>query len=89
MDQETKDKVAKLPAWAQQLIKRLETANEPAANEVWMLRQKVEQLNLANRNKQNRIEAMVMFFQCAAKGENEVAKAVKSIVEDFLISDEE
>jgi hypothetical protein len=80
------EKIAKLPAWARELIRDLRTRNEPAAEEIAQLRRKVESLQRDNRRKQDRIDAMVEMFQCAAKGGSEVAVAVARIVEDFLIS---
>lgn len=50
MDAELRDKVARLPAWARNLIKRLETANEPMVEEVVKLRREAERSKeIANR----------------------------------------
>ena len=82
-------RIAKLPVWARELIHRLQTANEPAVEEIVKLRKEVEQLKKADRKKQDRIDAMVEMFQCAAKGGNEVATAVQRIVEDWIVDDSE
>ena len=34
-------------------------------------------------------DAMVEMFQCAAKGENEIAKAIERIVQDWLVTEEQ
>jgi hypothetical protein len=86
---EMDEKVARLPAWARDHIRNLATRNEPMAEECARSRAKVVHLEKQLRKRELQIEAMVEMFRCAAKGGNEVANAVKSIVEDFLVSDEE
>lgn len=82
-------KIAKLPQWARDHIKFLRTRNEPVADEIRELRNKIEHLSKKARQQQDRIDAMVAMFQCAAKGGNEVAAAVQRIVEDYLVTDGE
>ena len=84
-----KEKIAKLPVWAREHIARLQALSEPQIEEIVRLRQQVSSLQKEQRRLQDRIEAMVAMFQCAAKGGNEVAMAVQRIVEDFLTTDEE
>ena len=85
----TDPRVEKLPQWARKIIRDLENYNLPAINEIAGLRVKVDKLRSMNRKLHSRIAAMVEMFQCAAKGENEVAKAVQSIIEDWVVSDHE
>jgi len=89
MDSVLADKIAKCPVPVREYIKRLQNQADPYNAEIARLRQKVELLDRLSKKQSAQIEAMVNFFQCAAKGEHEVAKAVQRIVEDFLVSDEE
>lgn len=81
---ELEQKIARLPAWVRSHIEYLKGLPRTMQDELVAQRKRIEYLESLNRKKQDQIEAMVNFFQCAAKGEHEVAKAVKSIVEDFL-----
>lgn len=89
LDPTTHEKVDKLPVWARQLIYRLDNAPATLQDEVRQLSGKLEHLKKQYRKQSEQIEAMVAFFQCAAKGENEIAKAVENIVRDFLTPDSE
>lgn len=82
------ERIAKLPTWARELIKQLEKKPAELHQQWWQASARVQKLESDIRRKNAQIQAMIAFFQCAAKGENEVAKAVQSIVEDFLSSDE-
>jgi uncharacterized coiled-coil DUF342 family protein len=84
MSEEFAERVAKLPAWAREHVKYLETRSAPLVEEVARMRRKVDELNATVRRKNDQIDAMVEMFKCAAKGGNEVAAAVQRIVEDFL-----
>ncbi len=84
---EMEEKILRLPRWAQEHIRRLEIRSEPAMEEASRSRRKVGELETIVRRQKDRIEAMVAMFQCAAKGGNEIAQAVKSIVEDYIVSD--
>jgi hypothetical protein len=88
MNETIEQKVAKLPAWAREYIKRLEDLPRTQTEALVEQRRKTERLEKTNRVQQDRIDAMVLFFQCAAKGGNEVAAAVQRIVEDYLTYDE-
>lgn len=83
------DKISRLPTWVRELIRDLRVRAEPNIEEMVRLRRDVSLLQEQKRQLQDRIDAMVSMFQCAAKGENEIAKAVQRIVEDFLVTDEE
>jgi uncharacterized coiled-coil protein SlyX len=83
-----KEKIERLPLWVRELIHELETQAEPQAREITLLKKRIQELEKLRRKLQDRIEAMVEMFQCAAKGGNEVALAVRFIVEDFLVSNE-
>lgn len=89
MTDETKAKVAKLPAWARDLIRQLESRVGSLPDELAQLRRKITELEKANRLKQDRVDAMVEMFQCAAKGGNEVAAAVMRIAGDYLTDPDE
>lgn len=80
----TQEQIDKLPKWAQVEVRRLMDKPATLIAERVELFKKIEGLQQTNRKQADRIEAMVAMFMCAAKGENEVAKAVKSIVEEFL-----
>lgn len=81
---ELEEKIARLPAWVRDHIKYLKGLPAVQTEELARLRKRIEHLEQLDRKRKDQIEAMVNFFQCAAKGEHEVAKAVKTIVEDFL-----
>lgn len=85
MTTEMAERVAKLPTWAREHIKRLEIQGEPAAKEISLLRREVERLKAVVLQQADRINAMHEMFQCAAKGGNEVAQAVQKIVEDWIV----
>ena len=89
MTDEIRDKVARLPAWARELIEELEHRSEPALERATKAEKSVANLQERNHKLENRIEAMVEMFKCAAKGENEIAKAVMRIVEDYILCDSE
>lgn len=83
------EREAKLPQWAKELIKNLRIRNKHAEEGIMPLRKMIDNLKKQGREKQDRIDAMIAMFQCAAKGGNEVALAVKRIVEDWIVSDAE
>ena len=85
---EIQEKIARLPLWAREHIKFLQARADPQTEEIIRLRKEVDRLDKAIRRKNDQIGAMVEMFQCAAKGENEVAKAVQGIVEEYIVSDE-
>lgn len=89
MSDEMKEKVARLPAWARELINALELRPQSLVHETGQLRKEVERLRAVNRQLSDRIDAMVEMFQCAAKGGNEIAQAVQRIVEDYTVSEGE
>jgi hypothetical protein len=82
----TNEQIAKLPIWARVHISKLVDSAEPNTTELTRLRMEIERLRKQNGLLQARVDAMVEMFKCAAKGENEIAKAVQRIVEDFLDS---
>lgn len=83
------EKVKKLPLWAREFVREQQIRAEPQTEELARLRKENEKFQQIIRRQNDRIEAMVQFFQCAAKGGNEVAAAVERIVEDYIVSDEE
>ena len=85
----TNEQIAKLPAWARQHIKELEIKPQMLIGEAARSRKKIEQLEEHNQKLQARVDAMVEMFQCAAKGENEIAKAIERIVQDWLVTEEQ
>jgi FtsZ-binding cell division protein ZapB len=89
MSEEMAEKVRKLPLWAREYVRELQIRAEPNAEEITRLRRENERLKAIVRGQQDRIDAMLAMFQCAAKGGNEVAQAVQKIVEDYLTCDSE
>jgi hypothetical protein len=85
MDQDTRYKVARLPAWARTLIKHLEFRSEPAIEEAARCRSKATQLEERNRKLSDQIQAMGEMFRYAALGGSDVAKTVVRILEDYEI----
>lgn len=88
MNDELKEKMAKLPLWVREHIRQLQLRADPQIEEIVRLRKEVQKLEAVKRQQQDRIEAMVHMFQCAAKGGSELAAAVQRIVEDFLTTSE-
>lgn len=89
MSEETAAKVAKLPAWAREIIKDLQTQPERQGFELRELHRRVDDLCRQNRKLQDRNDAMHQMFECAARGGNEVAAAVKKIFEEYVVTGEE
>lgn len=88
-DLSLEERIARLPAWAREYVKEQQDRVRIANEEPLRLKVVIQRLRDLVRVQQDRIDAMVHMFQCAAKGENEVAKAVQRIVEDYIICDSE
>lgn len=86
---ELQEKIARLPAWAREHMKRLEIQAQPNIDELVRLRGKVAQLEKVNRHLEDKVSAMIEIFQCAAKGGSEIATEVKKIVDAWVINEEE
>ncbi len=82
---ELRDKIARLPTWVREHIKRLEVAAEPAIEEVVRSRRKIKDLEERCRRLSEQVEAMTEMFRSAAIGGNDGAKVVVSILEGYEI----
>lgn len=81
-----KEKIARLPAWARDYVRRLEAQAEPNNSELRRLRQLTEQAETRCKQIRERMEAMTEIFRCAAQGGSEVAKAyVEKMLEEYNI----
>ena len=87
-DTEVQARVATLPLWARTYVSFLQGEPANLRAETAILQKRINHLEIANRKKQARIDAMAEMFQCAAKGGNEIAVAVQRITDDFLVDDE-
>lgn len=85
IDQETRDKVARLPAWARDLIKWLEGLPEQLADEAARLRRENSNLQDRLRRAQEANEAMTELFQAAGRGGSDYAAAVTKVLEGYEI----
>ena len=68
IDEEMRGKIAKLPVWARDLIKRLEFFNEPMMEETVRLRKENAVLKEQSRRVKESNEAMTEIFRRAAEG---------------------
>ncbi len=80
---ELDEKIARLPAWARDEIKRLKALPSVLADEAASLRRKVTSLEERSSRQREMIEAMSEMFRSAAVGGNEGAKTVVSILEGY------
>lgn len=82
-------KIARLPGWAREHIKMLTERPASLAEETARGRKRIDYLEKLNTKLKEQNEAMLHMFECASKGENEVAKAVMKIAEEYLMCDGE
>ena len=75
MDQEVQDKIARLPAWARDLIKRLDERPARLVEETTILRKRITYLEEQLCCAKDRESAMVDIFRGAGRAGNETAKA--------------
>lgn len=75
MDQETRDKVARLPAWARELIKRLEIAPEQMTDQAVAGAKKLAHMEEQYKKLKCRCDIMHELLTCAARGGHDTAKA--------------
>jgi len=84
VNDETREKVAKLPTWARELIDRLEKQFKEANEEPTRLRRKISHLEGQIRKLQERIDGMEAILTCAARGGHETAQAyVERIMNEY------
>lgn len=84
------EKIARLPAWAREYIKRLEVQANPINSEMCRLQQKVDQMEKRCRVMSDRMAAMTDIFESAARGGNETAQAyVNRVIDEYTVPDEE
>lgn len=81
--------ISRLPEWARRYFKEQQDRFKIANEEPIRLRMEIERLQKIIRELSDRNSAMLQIFQCAAKGESEVARAVMRILEDYLTCDSE
>lgn len=80
-----REKVAKLPVWAQELIKCLETANGPLLAEAARYRKEAEFAKTRMNNYASANQALMEILQCAKKGGSDFASQVVSVLEGYEI----
>lgn len=80
-----REKIAKLPVWARDLIKRLEIANEPLLDEVVKLRRENMTLAEKTRRLKDSNEALLEILAAAGRGGNKWAETIVSILEGYEI----
>lgn len=82
---EDRERIARLPTWARDLIKRLETANEPMANECIQLRRKNSTAQERAKSLSESNEALLELLRCAGRGGSEWAATVVKTLEGYEI----
>lgn len=80
-----RDKLARLPKWVGELVKRLESLPGALADEAANLRRKLAAAEERNKRLEERMEAMTELFRCAALGGSEGAKTVVKVLEGYGI----
>ena len=85
INQETRDKIAKLPAWAREIIKRLEITSEPQLEELVRLRKENSRLSDHIKCLRERCEAMTELFNRASIGGSYYAAAIIEVLEGYEI----
>lgn len=89
MSDELHDKIARLPVWAREHIKRLQSQANPENERCRILQSRVTHLEEQLRKARDREEAMVNIFRDAARGGNETAQAfVDRVVSEWCPPDE-
>ena len=82
---ELQERIARLPAWAREHIKRLHGLPQALADEAANLRRKVTSLEERNRKLSDQVEAMTEMFRYAALGGSKAAKTIVSTLEGYEI----
>jgi len=85
LDKELRDKIARLPVWARELIYRLDVRSEPAVEEAARARKEAEALREQVRKLKDRVEAMCGLFSSAALAGHEGAINIMRVLEDYEI----
>lgn len=80
-----RERIARLPSWARDLIKRLEYANEPMLDECAKLRRENEQLAKRTRKLNDAKSALVELLSCAGQGGSDWAATVVRTLEEYEI----
>lgn len=80
-----REKIAKLPVWARDLIKRLEYANEPMVEEVVKSRRELAQLQAKVRSLSDANAALMEILRCAGRGGSDWAKIVVDTLDGYEI----
>lgn len=82
---ELADKIARLPAWAREHIKRLEIRSEPLVEEAARARRELEEERARARRLSESNEALLELLRSAGRGSNDWAKTVVSVLESYEI----
>ncbi len=86
---ELEEKIARLPMWARDHIKRLAALAEPNNVQFTSLERRLTSANEKIKRLENRVEAMTEIFACAGRGGSETAQAyVNRIVDGYIAPDE-
>ncbi len=82
---ELQEKIARLPVWAREYIKRLQIAKEPLVEECVKARRDKEVFERQAKKYSAANEALIQLLRCAAKGGSDWARVVVSTLEDYEI----
>lgn len=85
MDQETRDKVKKLPAWARDLIERLEVASEPAIEEAVRCRREAAKWKEQAVRYRDANAALMEILSCAGRNNIDWAAKTADVLEGYSI----
>ena len=69
------EKIARLPTWVREHIKRLEALADPNNAELRLLRQRLANAEERLRKMRDRVDAITEIMVCAARGGHETAQA--------------
>lgn len=84
MSDEIREKIAKLPTWAREVIKKLEEDAAPNHAELTRLRRELGNERQRYQRLEGRANAMQEILTCAARGGHETAQAyVDRVVAEF------
>ncbi len=80
-----RDKVAKLPVWAQELIRRLELANEPLIEQAVKYRREATTASERAKRLSESNEALMEILRAAGRGGSDWADMVVRTLEGYSI----
>jgi hypothetical protein len=85
LSREELEKIKKLPVWAERLILRLASFNEPMADEVVRARRELGTLQEKVRRLSESNEALLELLRCAGRGGSDYAATVVKVLEGYEI----